>query len=81
MLEFLIPLVGFGFFIFVFLIVLAAGAAWIYTLVDAVQRDFDGENDKLLWVLVLLFAGVLGSIIYYFVVMRDDDEDDESNGE
>lgn len=82
MFELLLPLFGFGFFIFIFLIFLAAGAAWVYTLVDVVQRDFTGDNDKLLWVLVLLFAGVLGSIIYYFVVMRyeeDDGEDDDDD--
>jgi hypothetical protein len=79
MLELLLPLFGFGFFIFIFLLFLAAGAAWIYTLVDAVQREFAGDNDKLLWVLVLLFAGVLGSIIYYFVVIRDDGEADKDD--
>lgn len=37
-------------------------------LVDAVQRKFKGPNDKLVWVLVLIFLNLIGAIIYYFVV-------------
>ena len=51
---------------------LAITAAWIYTLIDIIQRDFDGENEQLLWVLVILFAGIIGSIIYYFVVIQEE---------
>lgn len=50
---------------------LAITAAWIYTLVDALTREFDGEHEKLLWVLVLLFAGIIGSIIYYFIILNE----------
>lgn len=65
------------FMLFAVGVVLALGAAWIYTLVDALTRDFDGDNDKLLWVLVILFAGIIGSIIYYFVVLNDATDKDE----
>ncbi len=48
-----------GLFLFIF---------WILMLVDAVQRKFKGPNDKLVWVLVLIFLNLIGAIIYYFVV-------------
>lgn len=40
--------------------------------VDTITRKFKGENDKLLWVLVILFASLLGSLIYYFIVFKKD---------
>lgn len=72
MIEFLAPMLGLGFFLGLLVLFGATTVLWLYTIVDAIQRDFDGENDKVLWVLVILFAGFIGSIIYYFVVMSDD---------
>lgn len=38
---------------------------WISMLIDCINRDF---NDKLLWVLIILFGNLLGAILYYFCV-------------
>ena len=43
---------------------------WILMLIDAIKRDFPKDDDKLLWVLVLIFAGFIGAIIYYFMVKK-----------
>ncbi|MFH5803969.1 PLD nuclease N-terminal domain-containing protein [Alienimonas sp. DA493] len=53
------------------LVVLALAAAsviaFIWALVDIIKReDLDGTM-KLIWILVVLFTGVLGAIVYYFV--------------
>jgi hypothetical protein len=40
---------------------------WIWMIVDCAQRDFKGDN-KVVWILILVFLGILGAIIYYFVV-------------
>lgn len=40
---------------------------WLLMLIDCLQRDFE---DKLVWVLVLLFLTLLGAILYYFLVKR-----------
>ena len=44
---------------------------WIWSLVDAIQRpDADWEQagqNKLVWILVLIFIGFIGSIIYLLV--------------
>ncbi len=40
---------------------------WIWMIVD--QRDMKGDN-KVVWILLLVFLGILGAIIYYFVIKR-----------
>ncbi|MFN6992268.1 MAG: PLDc N-terminal domain-containing protein [Fervidobacterium sp.] len=41
---------------------------WIWMLVDCLQRKkFD---DKLVWVVVLVFLNILGAILYYFIVKK-----------
>ena len=59
----LIGLVGFaiGVFIFVF---------WIRMIIDCVKRDFPRDNDRIMWILLLIFTGILGAIIYWFVVCK-----------
>jgi hypothetical protein len=39
---------------------------WIWMLVDCLTRK--KFEDKLIWVLVLVFLNVLGAILYYFLV-------------
>jgi hypothetical protein len=45
---------------------------WIYMLIDAIQRKYHSENDKVVWILVIIFVGIIGAIIYYFVVKTKD---------
>ena len=40
---------------------------WVWMLIDCLSNEPACENDKLLWVIVMLFAGILGSILYYFI--------------
>ena len=42
-------------------------ALWIWALVDCIQRTFPGDNDKLIWILVIVLLGGLGAIIYLIV--------------
>lgn len=41
----------------------------IIALVDIIKSDFEGNN-KLLWVIIVLLANVLGAILY-FLIGRD----------
>ncbi|HSJ67470.1 MAG TPA: PLD nuclease N-terminal domain-containing protein [Anditalea sp.] len=43
---------------------------WIYTLIDVVKSDFKDQNMKIIWVLIILFAQVLGPILYW-VMAKD----------
>jgi len=45
---------------------------WIFMLVDSIKRKYRSENDKIVWVLVIIFTGFIGAIIYYFAVKVDD---------
>lgn len=47
---------------------------WIWMLVDCAKREFKNENDKLLWILVIVLASTVGAIVYYFVVKRELDK-------
>lgn len=55
---------------FFILLVFAFIAFWIWMLVDCVNRNYKKENDKIVWVLVIVLAGIVGAIIYYFIVKK-----------
>lgn len=38
----------------------------IIALIDILKSEFKG-NDKLIWVLVVLFLWIIGAILYYFI--------------
>lgn len=42
---------------------------WIWMLVDCVQNEPSeaGKNDKLIWILVIIFTGWIGALIYLLV--------------
>lgn len=59
------------FFLLFGAIAIAGFVFWIWSLVDAIQRpDAEWEQagqNKLVWILVLIFVGFIGSIIYLLV--------------
>jgi hypothetical protein len=40
---------------------------WVVALVDVLKREFPGENEKLIWILVVILTGWIGALIYWFV--------------
>jgi len=40
---------------------------WIWMLIDLIKNQ---EKDKVVWILVLIFTGILGAIVYFFVAKR-----------
>lgn len=38
----------------------------VIALIDILKNDFKG-NDKIIWVLVILFLGIIGAILYFFI--------------
>ncbi len=59
-------------FIAIFVLSILAMIFWIFMIVDAAKRKFNNENDKTLWILVVVLAGVIGAIVYYFVIKKPD---------
>ncbi len=48
---------------------------WLWMLIDCLKRSDDkfaigGNNAKLIWVLVIIFTGIIGALIYYFLIKR-----------
>ena len=39
----------------------------LIAFVDVLRSDFRGQNDKMIWVLVLLLSGWIGAAAYYFI--------------
>ena len=47
---------------------------WLWLLIDCVQREnYDGPNDKLLWVIIIFFGGLIGAVLYYFMIKTKKD--------
>lgn len=66
--------------VFVFVIVL-----WFWMLIDCLKRPDDkfavgGNNAKLICILVIIFTGLIGALIYYFLIKRMDSHQDRLIG-
>jgi hypothetical protein len=54
-------------FLLPFLLLGALGTAfWIWMLVDAARNEPGESHDKIVWVLIILFAHLIGALIYFF---------------
>jgi len=58
-----LPLILIGILFFVF---------WIMMLVDSITRKYKNDSEKIVWVLVIIFLGFLGALVYYFVIYFND---------
>jgi phospholipase D-like protein len=47
-------------------IILSVCFLWIIALVDILRSEFQG-NDKVVWVIVVIFFPFLGSILYFLI--------------
>lgn len=44
---------------------------WLASLVSAVKME-DKGNERMLWIVVILFTNVIGAYLYYFKIMRNE---------
>ena len=58
-----------GSLVFLFLVVLGVGGTflWIWMLVDCATKEPSDGNDKIIWMLVILFTHLIGALVYFFV--------------
>ena len=54
-------------FIIVFIFILLPSIFWIIALIDILKSDFRDTNGKIIWVLVVIFLPVIGSILYFLI--------------
>lgn len=50
-----------------FLIGIIGFILWILALIDILKSDFRGQNDKLIWALVVLLGSFVGAILYFLI--------------
>lgn len=60
----LLSLLGFG--LLVGLALLAMGF-WVWMLIDCATKESTIGNDKLIWVLIILFTHLLGALLYCLI--------------
>jgi len=59
-----------GLILFISVLVIFCIVFWFWMLIDCLKRKkFD---DKLIWILVIIFLGFIGAILYYFLVRSKD---------
>jgi len=59
---------GIGIFIVLGIIGIIATVFWVLMIVHAATNNIEG---RVVWILLMVFLGVIGAIIYYFVVKRN----------
>ncbi|MBX2874465.1 MAG: PLDc N-terminal domain-containing protein [Saprospiraceae bacterium] len=43
---------------------------WVVTLVEIIRSDFPGKNDRLIYLLMVILAPVVGTVIYLMVCRK-----------
>jgi prolipoprotein diacylglyceryltransferase len=57
-----------AFFGFIVLcLILLAFAFWIWMIIDCATKEPNEGNDKLVWIVIIVFTQIIGALIYYFV--------------
>ena len=57
----------FGLVELVLLIIVGLGVAfWIWMLVECATKEADSGNTKIIWIIIIVFAGCIGPAIYFF---------------
>lgn len=55
----------FGFFVFCILVL--GFVFWLWMLVDCATKESSEGNDKLVWILVIIFTNIIGAVVYWLV--------------
>ena len=58
---------GGAFFLLWLLLGIAALVLWVWALISAIQNPALDSTMKIVWVLVIVFTGIIGAIIYLLV--------------
>ncbi len=61
-------ILGVLFVLFIITIAIWAFVFWILMIIDCATRKFKDSIEKVVWVIVIIFTGIIGALIYYFVV-------------
>lgn len=56
-----------GFFMLGAMMSAALFGLWIFTIVDIAKSDFKDQNSKTIWLLLVLFLGPIGLMLYWLI--------------
>ncbi|ATU08948.1 PLD nuclease N-terminal domain-containing protein [Methanohalophilus portucalensis] len=42
-------------------------AFWIWMLIDCITKETDRSNERLIWIIVIVFTHLLGAILYFIL--------------
>ena len=61
--------IGLGeiFFLLIAAFGLIASIFWVWMIIDCATKEPAAGNDKLVWILIIVFTHWIGAAIYYFV--------------
>jgi hypothetical protein len=66
-------MVFFGFLWLIFFAVAILGTIfWIFMIVDVAKRKFKNDNDRVVWILIVVLLHWIGALVYYFMIKRPD---------
>ncbi len=51
----------------IFAFILLSLVMWIWMLVDCLKYEPSEGNEKVIWILLMVFLGIIGSLLYYFI--------------
>lgn len=57
-------------FILLFALVIFSFVFWILMIIDCAKRKGLSDGERVAWILVLVFLGAIGAVIYYFAVKK-----------
>jgi hypothetical protein len=60
-------MIGAGFDLLFVLLALTGLVFWAWMIVDCATKEPSQGNDKIVWILVIIFTSWIGALIYYFV--------------
>jgi predicted cation transporter len=55
------------FFLLIAFVGVVGTAFWIWMLIDCATNEPSVGNDKVVWIIIIVFTQIIGAIIYYFV--------------
>jgi len=62
-----VPLLGLLFFLFVLTVGVGGTVLWIWMIVDCAMNEPSEGNDKIVWILIIIFMHWVGALVYLLV--------------
>lgn len=55
-----------SFVLFFLLLVVTSMVFWVWMIVECATKEPNQGNDKIVWIVIIVFTHLLGALIYYF---------------